>query len=198
MLNFAGRCFERKLYYKSKLLVSFNLHTLLPNLPFPYNHPQLKLPLWCSGIIFKNKQSLQPFQQQQQRQYVQNGQTFFIKWTCGGGQEQKKQQKNLIDKVLKNIALSTNVAEAVSKADLVIEAIVENVEVKQNLLDRVENAVKSGTILATNTSSLKLADIAANLKHKELFDGLHFFNPVPVMELLEVFTFLVKWFRSWF
>uniref|UniRef100_A0A915MW50 3-hydroxyacyl-CoA dehydrogenase n=1 Tax=Meloidogyne javanica TaxID=6303 RepID=A0A915MW50_MELJA len=99
------------------------------------------------------------------------------------------QQKNLIDKVLKNIALSTNVAEAVSKADLVIEAIVENVEVKQNLLDRVENAVKSGTILATNTSSLKLADIAANLKHKELFGGLHFFNPVPVMKLLEVVKF---------
>uniref|UniRef100_A0A914MD45 3-hydroxyacyl-CoA dehydrogenase n=1 Tax=Meloidogyne incognita TaxID=6306 RepID=A0A914MD45_MELIC len=101
----------------------------------------------------------------------------------------EKQQKNLIDKVLKNIALSTNVAEAVSKADLVIEAIVENVEVKQNLLDRVENAVKSGTILATNTSSLKLADIAANLKHKELFGGLHFFNPVPVMKLLEVVKF---------
>ncbi|CAK5084614.1 unnamed protein product [Meloidogyne enterolobii] len=101
----------------------------------------------------------------------------------------EKQQKNLIDKVLKNIAVSTNVAEAVSKADLVIEAIVENVEVKQNLLDRVENAVKSGTILATNTSSLKLADIAANLKHKELFGGLHFFNPVPVMKLLEVVKF---------
>uniref|UniRef100_A0A915MHB2 3-hydroxyacyl-CoA dehydrogenase NAD binding domain-containing protein n=1 Tax=Meloidogyne javanica TaxID=6303 RepID=A0A915MHB2_MELJA len=83
------------------------------------------------------------------------------------------------EKVLKNIALSTNVSEAVSKADLVIEAFVENVEVKQKLLDRVENAVKSGTILATNTSSLKLTDIAANLKHKELFGGLHFFNPVP-------------------
>uniref|UniRef100_A0A1I8BPT8 3-hydroxyacyl-CoA dehydrogenase n=1 Tax=Meloidogyne hapla TaxID=6305 RepID=A0A1I8BPT8_MELHA len=101
----------------------------------------------------------------------------------------ENQQKNLIDKVLKNISLSTNVSEAVSKADLVIEAIVENVEVKQNLLDRVENAVKSGTILATNTSSLKLADIAANLKCKELFGGLHFFNPVPVMKLLEVVKF---------
>ncbi|KAF7633489.1 hypothetical protein Mgra_00007072 [Meloidogyne graminicola] len=101
----------------------------------------------------------------------------------------ENEQKNLINKVIENISVSTNVSEAVSNADLVIEAIVENVEVKQNLLDRVEGAVKSGTILATNTSSLKLADIAANLKNKELFGGLHFFNPVPVMKLLEVVKF---------
>nr|CAD2134588.1 unnamed protein product [Meloidogyne enterolobii] len=98
----------------------------------------------------------------------------------------EKQQKNLIDKVLKNIALSTNVAEAVSKADLVIEVLWKMWRLNKICLTEWRML---GTILATNTSSLKLADIAANLKHKELFGGLHFFNPVPVMKLLEVVKF---------
>jgi 3-hydroxyacyl-CoA dehydrogenase len=63
---------------------------------------------------------------------------------------------------------------------------VENVEAKQKLFAEVEANIASDAMMATNTSSFKLADIAAKLKHKQRFGGLHFFNPVPVMKLLEV------------
>jgi len=97
-----------------------------------------------------------------------------------------EQQKALVDKVCGNIGYSANVQESVAVADLVLEAIVENIQAKQALFAQVESATSAKTLLATNTSSLKLADIGANLKHPENFGGLHFFNPVPVMKLLEV------------
>ncbi|TKR82979.1 hypothetical protein L596_016643 [Steinernema carpocapsae] len=98
-------------------------------------------------------------------------------------------QTQLVEETLKGLSVSTNVEEAVANADLVIEAIVENIEAKRKLFAQVEGATKDSTFLATNTSSLKLMDIAANLKNKERFGGLHFFNPVPVMKLLEVIRF---------
>lgn len=101
----------------------------------------------------------------------------------------EEKQKALVKRVVSNISLSTKIEDAVSKADLVIEAVVENLKVKQQLLAQVESAIPSDAIVATNTSSLKLEDIAENLKYKERFGGLHFFNPVPVMKLLEVVKF---------
>jgi 3-hydroxyacyl-CoA dehydrogenase len=97
-----------------------------------------------------------------------------------------EQQSKLVESVMKNISTSVKLDEAVAKANLVIEAIVENVEIKQKLFAQVEDTVASDTILTTNTSSLRLADIGKNLKRKENFGGLHFFNPVPLMKLLEV------------
>uniref|UniRef100_A0A914DEJ6 3-hydroxyacyl-CoA dehydrogenase NAD binding domain-containing protein n=1 Tax=Acrobeloides nanus TaxID=290746 RepID=A0A914DEJ6_9BILA len=98
-------------------------------------------------------------------------------------------QQQLVDKVLNNIEITTNTASGVAKADLVIEAIVENIDIKQKLFAQVENAAPKSALLATNTSSLQLADIGANLKNKSNFGGLHFFNPVPMMKLLEVVRF---------
>merc|ERR1712080_710186 len=66
------------------------------------------------------------------------------------------------------------------------EAIVENLEVKRHLFSAVDSVAPSNTILASNTSSLAIGDIAAATKRPERFVGLHFFNPVPVMKLLEV------------
>lgn len=107
-----------------------------------------------------------------------------------------KAQDKLIETTLGKITLSSAVDKAVTNADLVIEAIVENVEAKQKLFTEIENNSPKyfyhfiiyfrNTLLATNTSSLKLADIGEKLSNRKNFAGLHFFNPVPIMKLLEV------------
>jgi len=70
--------------------------------------------------------------------------------------------------------------------ELAIEAVVENLKVKHDVLAEVEKAVSGDAIVATNTSSLRVDDLAAALARPEQFVGLHFFNPVPVMPLVEV------------
>lgn len=73
-----------------------------------------------------------------------------------------------------------------SRCDLVIEAIVEKLEVKQPVFRELESIVAEGCILATNTSSLSVTEVAAGCKHPERVAGCHFFNPVPLMKLVEV------------
>lgn len=70
--------------------------------------------------------------------------------------------------------------------DLVVEAIVERLDVKKSLFAELEGIVKPGAVLATNTSSLSVTAIAAELKRPEQFAGFHFFNPVPLMKVVEV------------
>lgn len=76
--------------------------------------------------------------------------------------------------------------EGIGRADVVIEAIVENLEIKQKVLSEVEGKLKAGAVLATNTSSLQIEDIAAALPDPGRLIGLHFFNPVALMPLVEV------------
>jgi 3-hydroxybutyryl-CoA dehydrogenase len=76
--------------------------------------------------------------------------------------------------------------DALKDAALVIEAIVENLEVKRQVFAAVEEIVAAEAILATNTSSLSVTAIAAGLKHPGRVAGLHFFNPAPVMKLVEI------------
>ncbi|MGE4657357.1 MAG: 3-hydroxyacyl-CoA dehydrogenase NAD-binding domain-containing protein, partial [Gammaproteobacteria bacterium] len=71
-------------------------------------------------------------------------------------------------------------------ADVVIEAVVEQLGVKQNVLSDLESRVKSNALIATNTSSIQLEDMATSLSHPERFVGLHFFNPVSKVPLVEV------------
>jgi len=71
-------------------------------------------------------------------------------------------------------------------ADVVIEAIFENLEVKQKLFQDLETQIKPGALLATNTSSIPLAEIASALKEPNRLVGIHFFNPVALMPLVEV------------
>jgi len=92
----------------------------------------------------------------------------------------------MVDDIVGKISWTKSVEEAVTTSDLVVEAIVENLDVKKDLFSKIDAAAPTNTILASNTSSLSIGDIAAATKRQDKFVGLHFFNPVPVMKLLEV------------
>jgi len=81
--------------------------------------------------------------------------------------------------------------EAFAAVDLVVEAIVEDLALKQAAFARLERAAPAGVILATNTSSLSVTAIAGGLSRPERVVGMHFFNPVPLMPLVEVIPGLV-------
>jgi len=74
----------------------------------------------------------------------------------------------------------------VSGSGLVIEAIIENLEIKQKVFTEIENLVDEECIIASNTSSLSIASIASALKKAERVVGIHFFNPAPLMPLVEI------------
>ncbi len=76
--------------------------------------------------------------------------------------------------------------QALSSTTLVVEAIVEQIDAKRQLFAALEDIVATEAVLATNTSSLSVTAIAASLRHPERFAGLHFFNPVPLMKVVEV------------
>ncbi len=90
------------------------------------------------------------------------------------------------DTGMSSLAAVASVTEAVRGADIVIEAVPERLALKQGLFAQIEPLVSDTAMLASNTSSLSIAAIGAALKHRERLLGLHFFNPVPVMQLLEI------------
>lgn len=75
---------------------------------------------------------------------------------------------------------------AIGRPDIVVEAVVENIDVKKSVLKELENRVGADVIIASNTSALSIDEIAAELRHPERFVGMHFFNPVNRMPLVEV------------
>ncbi len=79
-----------------------------------------------------------------------------------------------------------NEITAAQKADLIVEAVVEKMEVKQTIFAELDSLAPSHTILATNTSSLPITEIAAVTTRPEKVIGMHFMNPVPVMKLVEI------------
>ena len=87
--------------------------------------------------------------------------------------------------VLKNIK-PVYALDELFKAKLIVEAVIEDLEIKQELFCRLESVLEAESILSTNTSSLDLNKIGTNLKRPERFVGMHFFNPVPVMALVEI------------
>ncbi|OMH78629.1 putative 3-hydroxyacyl-CoA dehydrogenase, partial [Zancudomyces culisetae] len=100
----------------------------------------------------------------------------------------ERMQTKYIDEVLSRINFTTESEHAVASSDMVIEAVVENIEIKQNLFKSLDPVASPQTLFVSNTSSLKIKDIFRDVseKRKERIGGLHFFNPVPQMKLLEV------------
>ncbi|NML87639.1 3-hydroxyacyl-CoA dehydrogenase [Sphingobium sp. TB-6] len=90
-----------------------------------------------------------------------------------------------LDAIRGRLSTSTDIADLAS-CDVVIEAIIERLEPKQALFSDLENIVSEQCILATNTSSLSVAAIAAKCRNRQRVCGMHFFNPVPLMKLVEV------------
>ncbi len=97
-----------------------------------------------------------------------------------------KLTKEEANKILHRIRLYTNKEEAVKDVQMVIEAVFEEMELKQQLFSELDNLCNNNVILASNTSSLSISDIALNSKFKERIIGIHFFNPAPVMKLIEL------------
>lgn len=94
--------------------------------------------------------------------------------------EQDKQR------TLNNITTYTNMEEGVEYAGLVVEAATENLDLKLNIFRDLEKFCPEDTILATNTSSISITQIAAVTKRPDMVIGMHFMNPVPIMKLVEV------------
>jgi len=87
---------------------------------------------------------------------------------------------------LYNIQTSTSIEQGVANADLVIEAATENADVKKKIFASIDQYAKPDCILATNTSSISIAQLAAATKRPALVIGMHFMNPVPIMKLVEI------------
>lgn len=94
-------------------------------------------------------------------------------------EDQKKQ-------TLDRIKTSTNLEAASKEADILIEAATENDEIKKDIFHSMDRSAKPSAILASNTSSISITEIAAVTKRPEKVIGMHFMNPVPVMKLVEV------------
>jgi 3-hydroxybutyryl-CoA dehydrogenase len=92
------------------------------------------------------------------------------------------------DEILARIRPTDDVAAGVASADLVIEAIPERIELKRTLFAQLDEACRADAIVATNTSSLSVTEIAGGTRYPARVAGLHFFNPAPVMKLVEVIS----------
>jgi len=90
------------------------------------------------------------------------------------------------EKTLRNITTFTNITEGVEYASLVIEAATENLDLKLKIFKQLDEDCPDDTILATNTSSISITQIAAVTSRPEMVIGMHFMNPVPIMKLVEI------------
>lgn len=107
-----------------------------------------------------------------------------------GAQWDKLQEKGRMDaaavQACKQRLVPAGSLQGLADCDLVVEAIVERLDVKKSLFGELEAIVRPTAVLATNTSSLSVTAIAAGLKRPQQFAGYHFFNPVPLMKVVEV------------
>ena len=99
--------------------------------------------------------------------------------------QKEKINQATADNIMQRITFSTSTKD-LAECDLIIEAIIENLEVKKKVFAQLESITSPDCILASNTSSLSIASIAAACKKPERVIGIHFFNPAPLMPLVEI------------
>jgi 3-hydroxybutyryl-CoA dehydrogenase len=109
-----------------------------------------------------------------------------IRANLGGAVQRGKLAAESADAALARVSLHRSVADAANGADLVIEAVVEDLAVKRALFAELDRAAPDPATLATNTSSLSIASIAGAVRNPGRVVGMHFFNPVHIMKLVEV------------
>lgn len=100
--------------------------------------------------------------------------------------EDEGERKAMVDGIVGNLSYTTDFAASVKEADLVVEAIIENIDVKKEVFSALDKDAPEHTIFASNTSSLPIKEIAGATSRMDRFGGLHFFSPVPMMKLVEV------------
>lgn len=111
-----------------------------------------------------------------------------IRWSLEKFVEKKRITKEAADAAIARIRTSTNLAETVVDSDLVIEAAPEDIKIKKNIFQLLSQNAPAHAILATNTSTLPITEIASATNRPEKVVGMHFFNPPPLMPLLEVIS----------
>jgi 3-hydroxybutyryl-CoA dehydrogenase len=119
------------------------------------------------------------------QQFVDRGMGLISDWlqkSVAKGQIAEREMKETLER----IHGTTNLQDAISKADFIIEAVTENKESKKALLREVGKIASDHAIVVTNTSSIRITELAAALTYPENFCGMHFFNPAQLMELVEV------------
>ncbi len=97
-----------------------------------------------------------------------------------------KMTKDQAGLILNSIHTMIEIEEAIKDVDLIIEAVFEDMELKTNLMAKLDSLCEKNIILASNTSSLSISDMASQSKNQERIVGIHFFNPAPVMKLIEL------------
>lgn len=102
------------------------------------------------------------------------------------GAEKGSYSKEQADETMRLVSTTTDLGQAIEDAEIVIEAIFEDIEAKKDLLRNIERLAPASTIFASNTSSLSISEMGTALNHRGRIVGVHFFNPVPVMRLVEV------------
>lgn len=100
--------------------------------------------------------------------------------------EKGKIEASEADAVRSRIKTTLSLSEAASDVDVTIEAVIEKMDLKKSVYKELESIAKPSTIFATNTSGLSITEMAAVTSRPDRFVGMHFFNPVPVMKLVEV------------
>ncbi len=97
------------------------------------------------------------------------------------GKMQQEQKDGCLSRLKQTASL-----EAAAEADMIIEAVYEDINVKKKVFGIIDNISKPDVVMASNTSSISITEIAASTKRPEQVIGMHFFNPVPIMKLLEI------------